>query len=54
MVDADVLINYVLKWDLSQFFHIALKSIGPVGGVYFCALLGVKLGWGVLRDALNI
>lgn len=54
MVDSDVLINYVLKWDIAHFFHIAIQSIGPVGGVYFCALLGIKLGWGILRDALSI
>lgn len=52
--NAQNLIQYMLQWDVSSFFHISIDSMLSVGLFYFTSLLGVKLGWGILRDALNI
>lgn len=53
-MDMDGMISYLMSWDLATFFHISVDSVGVLGSLYFCTLLGVKIGLGILRDALNI
>ena len=48
------ILEYMIRWDVSSFFHLSVSSMYDCAAWYFVALIGIKLGWGILRDALNI
>ena len=52
--DIDSFLQYFIAWDLSKFWHISVESVPTVGSLWFCTLLGVKIGVSILRQALNI
>ena len=52
--DIDSFLQYFINWDLSQFWHISFNAVPEIGSLWFCALVGIKLGVSCIRQALNI
>lgn len=49
---AETIISYFINCDFMKFFSIFKLSISEIGAI-FCSLLGLRLGFSFLKDAVS-
>lgn len=50
--NAETIISYVINCDFLKFFSIFKLSLSEIGAI-FCSLLGIRLGFSFLKDAVS-
>lgn len=53
VVDIDSFLQYFISMDLGKFWQISLDAVPEVGSLWFCALVGIRLGVAFIRQAIN-
>lgn len=51
---APELITYLIKYDVSSFFHLSKDCIQECSLIFFSLMLGVKIGLNLFRRILEI
>jgi len=46
--------GYFISYDFSKFLNMSIADLPTIGSVWFCSLIGVRIGVSFIRQALNI